>query len=69
MRKFVFYLFLSLASIIACLKLHEYAASMRFNTDAWGGELMLLFIPYMVWLAIRNFKDTVKALKEVDENA
>ena len=56
-KKIIFYILITLASIIACLKCHEYAITMRFNNNAWGGELFLLLIPYVVYMAIKNFRD------------
>ena len=59
-NKLLFYLFLSLASLIAFLKCYEYARSLRTN-DVVGGEIGLLLIPFIVYMGIKIYKDGRKA--------
>ena len=60
MNKVLFYVILSLTSIIAFLKCYEYASQFRVNNVA-GGELGLLFVPFIVGMAIKNYRDYRKA--------
>lgn len=59
-NKVLFYVFLSLASIVAFLKCYEYASLFRVNNVA-GGELGLLLVPFIVGMAIKNYRDYRKA--------
>lgn len=56
----LFYVVLSLASIIACLKCYEYAIQFRVN-NVIGGEIGLLLIPFVVWMAVKIYRDDKKA--------
>lgn len=59
-NKVLFYVILSLASIIAFLKCYEYANLFRVNNVA-GGELGLLLVPFIVAMVIKNYRDYRKA--------
>jgi hypothetical protein len=61
--KLLFYFFLSSTSLIAFLKCYEYARTLRGN-DVVGGEIGLLLIPFIVYMAIKIYKDDRKAKNE-----
>lgn len=52
LRRIVFYILLFILSLLLCRYAHTYADSLR-TSSAWGGEVFLLLIPYIVW----NFED------------
>lgn len=54
-EKVMFYLILTLASIIAVFKFHDIANLTRIG-NAWGGEVTLILIPLIVYFAISNLR-------------
>lgn len=55
-RKIIFYLIISLVSIIAFLLAHDYSNSLRV-INGFGGELSFLFIPFLVWCVRKNVEE------------
>jgi hypothetical protein len=45
-----------IASVIVCDMLHLIATEQR-GYEAVGGEIMILFVPAILWLCYRNYKD------------
>jgi hypothetical protein len=58
-NKVIFYVILSLLSIIATLQCYTYAVQFR-AVDVVGGEIGLLLIPFIVWMGVKIYKDDKK---------